>query len=217
MRIAELWLVASVVSAGAVAADLVRGRGQKMWIMNVVWPVTALWAGPLGAWAYAVLGRADNRRPHGARQRDSFGAASAKATTHCGAGCTLGDVAAAALTAAAPFTIAGRAIFGEWLYGLIGAFAFGIAFQYFAIRPMQQLSRRAALAAALKADALSLAAWQLGMYGAMAIVRFAIVGHPLSHASAGFWIAMQIAMLAGFAVSLPVNALLIRRGIKHAM
>jgi len=32
-----------------------------MWIMNVVWPITALWSGPLGFWFYWRAGRAFGR------------------------------------------------------------------------------------------------------------------------------------------------------------
>jgi hypothetical protein len=69
----------------------------------------------------------------------------------------------------------------------------------------------------VKADALSLAAWQVGMYGWMAIARFVIFDHPFEKTSPVFWVMMQVAMLAGFAVSYPVNSLLLRRGLKEPM
>ena len=50
-----------VVSAVIVAADLTRHR-QKMWIMDIVWPLTALYAGPFGVWAYSAIGRNTPRR-----------------------------------------------------------------------------------------------------------------------------------------------------------
>jgi hypothetical protein len=52
------------------------------------------------------------------------------------------------------------------------AYAFGIVFQYFTISPMRGLSFRQGLIAAIKADTPSLTAWQLGMYGFMAIAYF---------------------------------------------
>jgi hypothetical protein len=66
----------------------------------------------------------------------------AKATTHCGAGCTLGDILATVVAGVAPLTIAGDEIFGEWIYALVAAFALGVMFQYFTITPMRHLSRR---------------------------------------------------------------------------
>ena len=78
------------------------------------------------------------------------------------------------------------------------AFLFGIAFQYFTIVPMRGLSPGEGVSRRLKADALSLTAWQVGMYGWMAIAVFVIFGHELPKTGPVFWFMMQIAMLAGF-------------------
>jgi len=138
--------------------------------------------------------------------------------THCGAGCSLGDLAAETALAAFPLVLFGQKVFGTWLIDFILALLFGIAFQYFTIKPMKRLSPKDGLIAALKADSLSLTAWQLGMYGWMAIALFALFGpERLPKSSPVFWLMMQIAMLAGFATSYPVNWWLLRRGIKEAM
>ncbi len=99
----------------------------------------------------------------------------------------------------------------------VAAFALGVAFQYFTIAPMRNLSLRQGIVAALKADALSLAAWQLGMYGWMAIATFGIFGREIDKTSPLFWFMMQIAMLCGFVTSFPVNIWLVSRGIKERM
>jgi hypothetical protein len=39
-----------------------RGHRQKMWIMEAVWPVTALYFGPLAWWAYRRWGRLNSPR-----------------------------------------------------------------------------------------------------------------------------------------------------------
>ena len=92
-----------------------------------------------------------------------------------------------------------------------------IAFQHFTIAPMRGLSPGKGIVAALKADALSLTAWQIGMYGWMAIVTFAIFGHELEKTDPVFWFMMQIAMWLGFLTSYPVNWWLLRKGIKEVM
>jgi len=96
-----------------------------------------------------------------------------------------------------------------------------VAFQYFTIRPMRDLSPGEGLIAALKADALSLTAWQVGMYGFMALAQFYIwnrvLGAKLQVDSPEFWFMMQIAMWAGFATSYPLNWWLLRKGIKERM
>ena len=66
-----------------------------MWIMNVVWPVTALFGTVFLTWFYFRYGRAPPaggahvHRDHGGNEK-SFPVAVAIGTTHCGAGCTLG-------------------------------------------------------------------------------------------------------------------------------
>jgi hypothetical protein len=225
--LAAIFLSASAVSAVVVAADIVLlGHRQAMWIMDVVWPVTALWSGPFGAYAYYRWGRAGEKRsvmaakrngeePPGKRQ--PFPVLTAKGATHCGSGCTLGDIAAELLILAVPLTLFGKKIFGAWIYDFVLAFSFGIAFQYFTIKPMRHLSVKEGLKQALKADTLSLTAWQVGMYGWMAIATFAIFGHELRKGNVVFWFMMQIAMFFGFATSYPVNWWLLRRGIKEKM
>lgn len=204
-----LWLSVCVACALVVAIDTIR-HPPKMWIMAIVWSITALWAGPFGAAAYVRFGR------HGT-QKPPLGIAAAKATTHCGAGCTIGDILTAAITIVAPFSIAGYAVFGDWVISLVAAFAFGLVFQYFTIAPMRHLGVKDGIVAAAKADSLSLLAWQIGMYGWMAIARFLILRHPFDKTTAVFWVLMQVAMLAGFATSYPVNVLLVRAGLKERM
>jgi hypothetical protein len=214
-QIAVASLALAGVSTLVVVADILSGRRQRMWIMNLVWPLTAVWAGPLGLLAYWTIGRSGGVRPRGGQPRWR---SIAIGSLHCGSGCTLGDVLAESFVTLVPVTLFGREIFGTWAIDYVFAFAFGIAFQYFAIRPMRHLSARAGLAAALKADALSLTSWQIGMYGWMALATFVLFppgglpkGEPV------FWFMMQIAMGCGFVTSYPVNAWLIRKGIKEAM
>ena len=44
-------VASAFVCAAEIALDVfVRGYRQHVWIMNVVWPLTALYSGPLGSW-----------------------------------------------------------------------------------------------------------------------------------------------------------------------
>ncbi len=74
---------------------------------------------------------------------------------------------------------------------------------------------------AIKADTASLTAWQVGMYGFMAVAYFLLfkraLGVTLETDMVEFWFMMQIAMLAGFATSYPVNWWLLRIGVKEPM
>jgi hypothetical protein len=225
-------LAVAVACAAWIVVDMLRGRRQPMAIMHVVWPVTALYAGPLGLWAYWRWGR-PRAKGHGSdRDREKAGAEDghgqprsrsparesvALAASHCGSGCTLGDLFAESLLIAFPFTWFGSELLTGWTLDYVAAFVIGIAFQYFTIKPMTDQSAGQAFLSALKADSLSLTAWQVGMYGWMAIATFVIFGHPLDKAAPVFWFMMQIAMLFGFLTAYPVNAWLLRRGIKEPM
>lgn len=202
-------------------------RPAHMGVMNVVWPVCALFGGPLILWFFARHGRS-----HGGGGDDDgppFVVSVAKGTLHCGAGCTLGDIAAEFLAVGVPAVLVplgypglfDEKIFAVWILDYGFAFAIGIAFQYFAIAPMRGLGLRQGLRAALKADAASLTSWQVGMYGLMGVAHFwlfkQVLGVSVGALDPAFWFTMQIAMIAGFLTALPVNWWLIRSGIKERM
>lgn len=112
--------------------------------------------------------------------------------THCGAGCTLGDLGAEWLVFFVPAIAAGlgygslfsHRMFAVWIVDYVCAFGFGILFQYFTIVPMRGLSPGRGLIEAVKADALSLTAWQVGMYGFMAFAALFLFD-GLLHTAAG--------------------------------
>jgi hypothetical protein len=209
-------LALSAICSLVIVLDIVAGHRQKMAIMNVVWPITALYAGPLGLAAYFWLGRKNAKDASGAGEKP-FWQSVALAATHCGSGCTLGDILVESFLIAVPLTLFGREIYAAWGLDYVVAFAIGIAFQYFTIVPMKNLSPGAGLKAAVKADALSLTAWQVGMYGWMAVATFVIFRHPLEKTGPLFWFMMQVAMLAGFLTAYPVNWWLVRSGVKEKM
>ena len=146
-----------------------------------------------------------------------------------GSGCTLGDICAEWLAFALPAVAVGlgwRSLFDEkifavWILDYVLAYMFGIVFQYYTIAPMRNLGFAEGVWAAVKADTLSLTAWQVGMYGFMAIAYFGIfrsgLGVELKVDTVEFWFAMQIAMIFGFITSYPVNWWLLRNGLKEPM
>lgn len=225
-------LVLAVACSLIIAFDEVH-RPQKMGVMNVVWPLTALFGSVLWLGAYLAWGRAPPRdtpqEVKDSRPKPPFWVMVGKGASHCGAGCTLGDLVAEWIIVVAPaVTVAfgwgslfQERTFADWIFDFVLAFLFGVAFQYFTIKPMRNLSVKDGIVQALKADAASISAWQIGMYGVMALIQF-VLWKPLYGAiaqptSPEFWFAMQIAMLGGFVTAYPVNALLLKAGVKEAM
>ena len=224
-------LVVGACCAAIVLLDVAR-HPQPMAVMNVVWPVTALFSTVFTLWAYFRYGRPSVKAGHGsepAAEGEGFAAAVGKGALHCGAGCTIGDIVAEWLAWLVPSvavafgwgSLFADRMFAVWTLDVVLAFLIGIVFQYFAIVPMRHLGLAEGIVAAIKADALSLASWQIGMVGFMALAQLLWFPHVLGAradvASVEFWFAMQLAMVAGFVTAYPVNWWLIRAGIKEAM
>lgn len=224
--VAIISLVLGACCFVVVVIDLMAGNSQQMMIMNFVYPITVLYAGPVGLIAYYTLGRKSTHRAVTRAQAGNqappnmqkpFWQSVSVGAMHCGSGCTLGDILAASILLQFPLILFGMKLYGAWLVEYILAFALGILFQYYSIKPMKHLPPRAAFKAALKADALSLTAWQLGMYGWMAICTFVIFHRELKATEAIFWFMMQLGMLFGFLTAYPVNWCLIKKKIKEVM
>ncbi|HVY56342.1 MAG TPA: DUF4396 domain-containing protein [Xanthobacteraceae bacterium] len=231
------YLLLGFACAAIIAFDEYR-EPQHMWIMNVVWPVTALFGTLLWLWGYFRFGRlaararvmaAQERGEEAPNKRKPLAVMVGEATSHCGSGCTLGDICAEWLAFAVPGvaialgwqSIFSEKIFAVWILDFIFAYLLGIVFQYFTIAPMRNLGLAQGLWAAIKADTLSLTAWQAGMYGFMAVAFFwifrRVLGTDLTVDTVEFWFMMQVAMLVGFVTSYPVNWWLLKVGLKEKM
>ncbi|GAA2049784.1 DUF4396 domain-containing protein [Leifsonia soli] len=226
--VATTSLLLGAACAVWVALDVVR-RPQPMRVMAVVWPVTMLFGGLLGLWFYRAQGRAPRAGQEPSGRQTSLAASVGTGTSHCGAGCAIGDLIAEWLAFALPAVavlggwgwLFDDPMFAVWVIDFVLAFVIGIGFQYFAIAPMREQSAGRTLRDAVKADAASITAWQVGMFGVMALMQLLVFpvlwGGRAAVDSPEFWFAMQWAMLAGFATSYPVNWVLIRTGIKERM
>jgi len=234
----SLWLA---FASTAYLAVLQMQHPQKMWIMNVVWPVTALYFGPVAIWAYFAMGRGSAKDAMDPQQMKARKAAAARVddkersaqlqtgkpywkivtcgVTHCGSGCTLGDV----IAEFGIFFLVGGAVTGGAKLGLdyaadfTLAFLLGVAFQYFTLAPMRGISGWKGIVEATKVDALSLIAFEVGLSAWMALTQLALFKPELAVATWTYWFMMQIGMIVGYFTSYPMNWWLIKHGIKEAM
>lgn len=207
---------------------------QKMWIMNVVWPVTAVYLSVVALWGYFRIGRGMTKNAmHGMPMeqmqqyktreeeqegRDPTWRQTAVSDTHCGAGCVIGDIIAEFSLFALGWTLFRESLYAEYVGDLLLAWLFGIAFQYFAITQVRNLSVRQRLIAAVKSDTLTIITFEIGLFAWMAVTFFVLFPHPHLHPTeAGYWFMMQIGMIFGFFTSYPMNRWLIKAGWKEAM
>lgn len=210
----------------AVMAVMLAVRPQKMWIMDIVWPVTALYWGPVGLWGLWDMGAppaSPAKRTEQQRRKQQekspikpFWQQVAVAVSHCGAGCTLGDILGEWLVYIYGWHLFGDKIYAEFLVDLPLAYGLGIVFQYFTIAPMKGLGLKDGVIAALKADTISIVAFEIGLFGWMALDAFVLFPGE-SIATWNHWFQMQIGMIIGFFTSYPANWFLLRKGLKEPM
>ncbi len=212
--LAAVAITIALVSAGWIAWDIrIHGNRLKMPVMEVVWPVTALYLGPLAVYWYRRWRvPADSAMPE-----RSMPVATTLAVSHCGAGCTLGDIVGSTLVFVVGLQLLGLALWPELAIDFVFAFTLGVIFQYLTIAPMRSLSRRDGLVAALKADTLSLISFEVGLFAWMILVQLVIFPEGLHPNEVTFWLMMQIGMALGFLTAFPVNWWLVRSGIKERM
>ena len=219
--IANISLIAAFASAFAILFDIfVRGYRQKMWIMEWVWPITALYFGSFGLWAYWDMGRSSSKKQlkrGGDKAEKPYWKTVFVGVTHCGGGCTLGDIIAEWGVFLTGFTLYSSNLLTEYIFDFTLALLLGIVFQYFAIVPMRELPFGEGVKAAIRADTLSLIAFEIGLFGWMGLMRFVFFNPPLEPNDPVYWFMMQIGMVIGFATSYPMNWFLIEKGIKEAM
>ncbi|MBA2391391.1 MAG: DUF4396 domain-containing protein [Ktedonobacteraceae bacterium] len=212
-------LLIALASALVILLDIFLKKRQMMSVMKWVWPVTALYMGPFAIWAYRAMQLAPDasQQSHQKKMQQPFWQIVFKGVTHCGAGCTLGDIVGEWAIFWMGTTIAGIALWPEYIVDYVLAYVLGIIFQYFAIAPMRHLGLKDGVIAAIKADTLSLTAFEVGLFGWMALTSFVFFHHQLYPDSPVYWFMMQIGMVIGFATSYPMNWWLISSGIKEKM
>ena len=96
--IAWIWLGVALITSGVILFDIfVAGHRQQMGVMEAVYPITALYLGPLALllywrWARNTEGLHNRARSVG-REKPRW-VTIAIEVSHCGSGCTLGDLIA---------------------------------------------------------------------------------------------------------------------------
>jgi hypothetical protein len=165
-------------TAAAIAVDLTRHH-QPMKIMNAVWPITGLYLPVAGWWLYADMAvRKSMDMPVdmslSRHSNKPFWKSVFVSTTHCAAGCVIGDIIGAPIVFWTGWTLFGSRLYAEFFVLFVLAYIFGIAFQYLPIRAMRGIPRKEALIEAIKADTLALTAFEIGLFAWMAFASISI-------------------------------------------
>jgi hypothetical protein len=141
--------------------------------------------------------------------------------THCGAGCEIGDFVGEWLVflLLSGFALAGSLLYTEYAVDFVFAYTLGIAFQYIPIRQAKTgMTRAEAWNDAIKAESLSIVAFEVGLFGWMAFFNIYLFGSGVIDPTMSvYWFMMQIGMVLGHFTSYPANWFLVKWGIKSGM
>lgn len=205
---------------------------QHMWIMNVVWPVTALFGTVWIGWQHFTYGRPCDARQDACRHGRGPGTLEPTAdavSNHCGerraslqqrlhAWRHSGRMARVRRAGSRGRIRLAEPLQREDLRGLDRGLYLCLPVRHGVPILHDRVDARVVLRSRHhrrhQADTLSLTAWQVVMYGFMAIAYFVIfhigLGVKLATNTVEFWFMMQISMFCGFMTSYPVNRWLIQ-------
>lgn len=210
-----LWLtLVSLISlglgflcAGVILYDIFgRGHRQRTGAMEAVWPITAVYFGPLALLAYFRWGRPDSRDWQGTASNGGLSVTAVTETIPGGAASFVGHLIAVPLVVGLGLTIAGRGIWPMIILIALLALPLLFAFEYFFTGK--------GLGVALLTAAVAIVAFDVGMGAAMLFVNFVLMFPPTTVA---FWFIMQIGLILGFATAYPVVLRMLRGSAKQAV
>jgi hypothetical protein len=229
--IAIVSIVATLASVVLIALDVANANPQRLGIMNVIWPLTPLYMGPLGLLAYrAAESSADTPSPRNAQlayaggkplairraRGEPFWRVVFVAAARCGTACALGAVLGEWIFFRTAANAAAEAPWAGDLVDLLLAGLLGIVFQYWAMASRREFGFGDGVAAAAREDGIVLLGCLLGLFGWMAICRL-LLFPQLTAAHWTYWLMLQVGLLLGFVMSYPVSWWLMRRGVKEAI
>ena len=210
-------LVVGLASALTIVAHFVRGYRQPVRMMELVWPVTALYFGPAAIVAYRKWGL-----PESPRWRERYGsppkwpreASVAIHLCHCGAHCSIGAIIATVTVFAVKIRISGDISWPESIGDYVGAVAVGTTFRY-AYESRRGGSRVwTAIARFVRADLLPVSIFEFGLFVVLAPLDHFVFPEALRPNNPLFWSILQVGLIIGFFAAWPVSSWQIRNGVE---
>ena len=207
----------TLLCAAAILYDVYgRGYRQRVRAMEAVWPITALYLGPLALPAYYRWGRPRSekwQKEQGDAPEKSLPVAAATGGIPGGAASAIGHVIGVPLVVLSGLTIAGQSLWVMILVIAVIAVALLFAFEYFfSTVPTRGLSSGEGLTVALLIALVTVLAFDVGMGGWMLVMHYLLFMPPLTDVT--FLFLMQVGLILGFLTGYPAVLWLVRRGIK---
>jgi len=194
------WVVLMIPSQFALWHDLRMHNAHLMGLMKVVWSLTVLYSGPLGLAIYWTCGRKEIAR-------DSLARRAFRSVAHCYSGCGMGEIAGLVIT------VGLLSLGTTWVVAITFALAY-MAGYALTVGPLVQegVALKSALRDAFLAETPSITVMEVVAISIdLTLSGDAGMGEPL------FWNALIVSLSCGLFAAWPINALLIRRGVKEGM
>lgn len=196
----SIWAALVVLSLWYVTRDLTRKNTGLMPLMKVVWFLIVLYSGPIGLAVYRYSGR--KQIPQDSLWRRTF-----RSDAHCYSGCGLGDIIGVTLT------VGLLGLSNLWVALITFACAYIIGFSL-TIGPLLQggESLTSAVSDSFWGETASITGMEVAAIGVdLWLAGDARMGDLL------FWGSLIVSLIVGFFIAYPINALLIRFGVKEGM
>ncbi|MFG2059758.1 DUF4396 domain-containing protein [Micromonospora sp. NPDC048930] len=211
-------LTLGLASAAVILVDsFIGGYRQPVRLMELVWPVTALYLGPAAIMAYRKWGR-----PQSPRWRQRYGnppkkprlAAVVFGLYHCLSHCALGAIIATLIIFNLGIDSAIEPLRPLYIGDYLGAVAVGVAFRYATEAHTGGRRVWAAIRAVVREDLLTVSTVELALFIWIALLEHFVFGETLRPSNPVFWFIHQIGLIIGFFAAWPVTSWLIHRGIR---
>ncbi|PSO70723.1 MAG: copper oxidase [Cyanobacteria bacterium QS_3_48_167] len=196
----SIWAALVVLSLWYVTRDLTRKNTGLMPLMKVVWFLIVLYSGPIGLAVYRYSGR--KQIPQDSLWRRTF-----RSDAHCYSGCGLGEIIGVTLT------VGLLGLSNLWVALITFACAYIIGFSL-TIGPLLQggESLTSAISDSFWGETASITGMEVAAIGVdLWLAGDARMGNLL------FWGSLIVSLIVGFFIAYPINALLIRFGVKEGM
>ncbi|PSO64482.1 MAG: copper oxidase [Cyanobacteria bacterium QH_6_48_35] len=196
----SIWAALVVLSLWYVTRDLTRKNTGLMPLMKVVWFLIVLYSGPIGLAVYRYFGR--KQIPQDSLWRRTF-----RSDADCYSGCGLGEIIGVTLT------VGLLGLSNLWVALITFACAYIIGFSL-TIGPLLQggESLTSAVSDSFWGETASITGMEVAAIGVdLWLAGDARMGDLL------FWGSLIVSLIVGFFIAYPINALLIRFGVKEGM
>ncbi|PSO83789.1 MAG: copper oxidase [Cyanobacteria bacterium QS_5_48_63] len=196
----SIWAALVVLSLWYVTRDLTRKNTGLMPLMKVVWFLIVLYSGPIGLAVYRYSGR--KQIPQDSLWRRTF-----RSDAHCYSGCGLGEIIGVTLT------VGLLGLSNLWVALITFACAYIIGFSLTIGSLLQGgESLTSAISDSFWGETASITGMEVAAIGVdLWLAGDARMGDLL------FWGSLIVSLIVGFFIAYPINALLIRFGVKEGM